>query len=291
MNHEEQRTEPPIYGAGDSYGGNASHDDAPAREEPAGVNSRAVRLRLPQQKPGNTSSSRTTAIGRFRADLRDRRHFQALAEHNRKKFPDENRLKAGEEIVTPALAELERATRNFAPSPSIATRPNARCRSSAARCGTAAAGCMSSRKATPCSTLPATNWQRPVAEIYERTEAIGTDFDHQPGNASCHATVAAVTQRSEDRFHRMVLKIVPADGRRSAPDAAIELLPQAAGVREDGAEDGTIPGYRLHQTDSPAIACTEQNVLDSDGTLIPMPGGRDRATRRLAHQHGKPCSW
>jgi hypothetical protein len=97
----------------------------------------------------------------------------------------------------------------------------------------------------------------------------------------------------------MVLKIVSGGQTgvdRGALDAAIELgLPHGGWCpRGRRAEDGTIPlRYRLHQTDSPAYRVrTEQNVLDSDGTLILHLGrlaGGTELTRRLAHQHGKPC--
>jgi len=45
-------------------------------------------------------------------------YFQALAEHNRKKFPDENRLRAGDEILAPAVAELEKSYPSLCPKPS-----------------------------------------------------------------------------------------------------------------------------------------------------------------------------
>ena len=60
------------------------------------------------------------------------------------------------------------------------------------------------------------------------------------------------------------------------------------------AEDGTIPAlYQLRETDSPLYAVrTEQNVIDSDATLIlylePLEGGTE-LTRRLARRHGRPC--
>ena len=60
------------------------------------------------------------------------------------------------------------------------------------------------------------------------------------------------------------------------------------------AEDGRIADcYQLHQTPSSDYAeRTEQNVLDSDGTLIlyreALRGGT-LLTQQLAQRHGKPC--
>lgn len=82
---------------------------------------------------------------------------------------------------------------------------------------------------------------------------------------------------------------------RAALDAAL-----ACGLEHGGwcplgrrAEDGRVPAhYRLVETASPDYAVrTEQNVLDSDATLIlhrgPLAGGT-RLTSRLAARHGKP---
>lgn len=60
------------------------------------------------------------------------------------------------------------------------------------------------------------------------------------------------------------------------------------------AEDGTIPS-RYELTEMPTAdyaARTEQNVCDSDGTLILLlgtPQGGTELTRRLARRYGKPC--
>ena len=60
------------------------------------------------------------------------------------------------------------------------------------------------------------------------------------------------------------------------------------------AEDGCIPDqYKLKETKSADYSVrTEQNVLDSDGTLIvyrdKLRGGTE-LTRRLAKRHGRPC--
>ena len=83
---------------------------------------------------------------------------------------------------------------------------------------------------------------------------------------------------------------------RAALDAAI-----AAGIPHGGwcprgrlAEDGRIPDrYALRELDSPDYAArTEQNVLDSDGTLILHTGdlsGGTLLTHRLARRHHRPC--
>ena len=82
---------------------------------------------------------------------------------------------------------------------------------------------------------------------------------------------------------------------RGALDAAI-----GAGIAHGGwcprgrlAEDGRIPDrYELLETDSPDYATrTQQNVVDSDATLILFRGrlsGGSELTRRLAKKHGRP---
>ncbi|MEN6493470.1 MAG: putative molybdenum carrier protein [Thermoguttaceae bacterium] len=83
---------------------------------------------------------------------------------------------------------------------------------------------------------------------------------------------------------------------RGALDAAIGRgIPHGGWCpRGRRAENGPIPPrYQLRETDSSAYRVrTEQNVLDSDGTLI-LHGGRlaggTALTRRLALQHKKPC--
>lgn len=83
---------------------------------------------------------------------------------------------------------------------------------------------------------------------------------------------------------------------RGALDAAIALGIPHGGWCPQGrlAEDGRIPDrYKLSQTDSPEYrARTEQNVIDSDATLIlcrGRPSGGTELTLRLAEQHGRPC--
>jgi hypothetical protein len=82
---------------------------------------------------------------------------------------------------------------------------------------------------------------------------------------------------------------------RGALDAAIEMGIEHGGWCPRGrlAEDGTIPpAYALAETVAANYAVrTEQNVIDSDGTLIlyreSLSGGTE-LTRRLAERHGRP---
>ena len=83
---------------------------------------------------------------------------------------------------------------------------------------------------------------------------------------------------------------------RGALDAAIALGIVHGGWCSRGrlAEDGRIPDrYRLRETDSPDYPVrTEQNVIDSDATLIlcrGCPRGGTELTLRLAKQHRRPC--
>ena len=83
---------------------------------------------------------------------------------------------------------------------------------------------------------------------------------------------------------------------RAALDVAIECGLEHGGWCPQGrlAEDGFIPArYRLQETISADYPPrTEQNVLDSDGTLIlyikRLYGGT-QLTYALAERHGKPC--
>ncbi len=83
---------------------------------------------------------------------------------------------------------------------------------------------------------------------------------------------------------------------RGALDAAIALGIPHGGWCPRGrlAEDGRIPGrYELRETASADYPKrTEQNVVDSDGTLIvsrgPLSGGT-LLTWQLAEKHFKPC--
>ncbi len=97
----------------------------------------------------------------------------------------------------------------------------------------------------------------------------------------------------------MIRKIV-SGGQTGADRAALDAAIRA-GVAHGGwvpmgrkAEDGRIPArYRVQEMPSFRYADrTEQNVLDSDATLIvsrgPLTGG-SRLTLVLARRHGKPC--
>lgn len=82
---------------------------------------------------------------------------------------------------------------------------------------------------------------------------------------------------------------------RAALDVAIALGIDHGGWCPRGrlAEDGQIPArYQLRETDSSDYAVrTEQNVIDSDGTLVlylgQMSGGTE-LTRRVARKHRRP---
>jgi hypothetical protein len=83
---------------------------------------------------------------------------------------------------------------------------------------------------------------------------------------------------------------------RAALDAAIAMGVEHSGWRPRGrlAEDGRIPErYRLQETQSPDYPPrTQQNVLDSDATLILYRGwlsGGTELTFRLARDHQRPC--
>jgi hypothetical protein len=87
---------------------------------------------------------------------------------------------------------------------------------------------------------------------------------------------------------------------RGALDAAIGLGIPHGGWCPRGrlAEDGRIPArYALSETDSPEYwVRTEQNVIDSDATLIlcrrpegTRPTGGTELTMRMADRHGRPC--
>jgi len=82
---------------------------------------------------------------------------------------------------------------------------------------------------------------------------------------------------------------------RAALDVAIQLGIPHGGWCPRGrlAEDGRIPDrYLLDETDVPDYPVrTEQNVIDSDATLILChgePSGGTDLTRRLAEQYGRP---
>ncbi len=83
---------------------------------------------------------------------------------------------------------------------------------------------------------------------------------------------------------------------RAALDVAIFLGLDHGGWCPRGrlAEDGQIPTvYHLTETDSTDYAArTEQNVIDSDATLVLFQGslgGGSRLTVRMAEKHRRPC--
>ena len=83
---------------------------------------------------------------------------------------------------------------------------------------------------------------------------------------------------------------------RGGLDAALALGIEQGGWCPRGrrAEDGKIPGhYRLRETEAYEYHVrTEQNVIDSDGTLIlyrdKVTGGT-KFTYRMARKHNRPC--
>jgi len=98
---------------------------------------------------------------------------------------------------------------------------------------------------------------------------------------------------------RMIRKIIswPQTGAdRAALDVAIKMgIPHGGWVPKGRiAEDGPIPAkYELQEMPTESYeARTEQNVIDSDGTLImshgPLTGG-SAYTLKMAKKHQKPC--
>lgn len=84
---------------------------------------------------------------------------------------------------------------------------------------------------------------------------------------------------------------------RAALDAAIALgIPHGGWVpRGRAAEDGRLPDkYELQEMPSKSYPeRTEQNVIDSDGTIIISHGdltGGSALTMRLAKEHNRPCA-
>jgi hypothetical protein len=97
-----------------------------------------------------------------------------------------------------------------------------------------------------------------------------------------------------------MLKKIVSGGQTGADRAALDFaikndIPQGGWVPKGRiAEDGPIAGeYNLKEMPTDSYhARTEQNVIDSDGTLIishgPLTGG-SRYTYEMAKQHRKPC--
>jgi hypothetical protein len=101
-------------------------------------------------------------------------------------------------------------------------------------------------------------------------------------------------------FHaRIPIQQIVSGGQTGVDRAALDVA-IAVGLPHGGwcprgrvAEDGPIPSdYQLRETESADYPVrTEQNILDSDGTLILYCGrlfGGTELTRRLARKHGKP---
>ncbi len=105
---------------------------------------------------------------------------------------------------------------------------------------------------------------------------------------------------AQESEQRIPLRKIVSGGQtgvdRSALDAAMELGILCRGWCPKGrrAEDGRIPSrYPLEETDSLGYRRrTEQNVVDSDATLVLCEGkisGGTALTVRLARKHGRPC--
>lgn len=138
----------------------------------------------------------------------DGAYFRALAEYNRKKFPDADRLSAGEEIATPSLAELKKAYPDKCPKDEHREANNRQMSmaSTPARLGGRVYVVQEGDTLFDIAKYElgkAARW----SEIYElNREAIGKDFDHlSPGmqlSLPSDRPAGKVTQRSEDRFQR-----------------------------------------------------------------------------------------
>lgn len=134
--------------------------------------------------------------------------FKALAEHNRKKFPDPDRLKAGEVIETPSLEELRKKYPDLCPKAEHCDtgRGNISPVSTQTRHGGRVYVVQEGDTLFDIARYElgkAARW----AEIYElNRESIGTDFDHlSPGMQLLlpHGqSPGKVTQRSNDLFQR-----------------------------------------------------------------------------------------
>jgi len=135
-------------------------------------------------------------------------YFQALAEHNRKTFPDENRLRAGVVIVTPSVAELEKAYPDKCPKAEHreANNRHLSMASTPARVGGRVYVVQARDTLFDIAKYElgkAARW----SEIYElNREAIGKDFDHlSPGmqlTLPSDRPAGKVTQRPDDHFQR-----------------------------------------------------------------------------------------
>ena len=82
-------------------------------------------------------------------------YFKALAEQNRSKIGNEDRLTPGDVILTPSVAQLEKSYPELCPKPSRRETQESRTMAVSTRGRIAAAGRTRSRRATRCSTSPA----------------------------------------------------------------------------------------------------------------------------------------
>ena len=128
-------------------------------------------------------------------------------------------------------------------------------------------------------------------------------YRYNCGDGNCHLSSPAFPRNGKSKIENQKSKIeeIVSGGQtgvdRGALDAALSLGIQHGGWCPFGrlAEDGRIPArYRLQETASRDYAeRTEQNVVDSDATLILCRGtlsGGTQLTHRLARRHEKPCT-
>jgi hypothetical protein len=135
-------------------------------------------------------------------------YFKALAEHNRKKFPDEDRLRPGEEISTPDVAALEKDYPGLCPKAAHreANQRHLSMASTSTRLGGRIYVVQDGDTLFDIAKYElgkAARW----SEIYElNREAIGRDFDHlSPGmrlTLPSDRPTGKVTQRPDDHFQR-----------------------------------------------------------------------------------------
>ncbi len=114
-------------------------------------------------------------------------------------------------------------------------------------------------------------------------------------SGSANKTTVTVRMQQKSPVPTKILSGGQTGVDRAALDAAISLGIEHGGWCPSGrlAEDGTIPeSYNLRQTKTRDYSQrTENNVLDSDATLIVChgkPGGGTLLTAKLAKRHEKP---
>jgi nucleoid-associated protein YgaU len=135
-------------------------------------------------------------------------YFQALAEHNRKKVRDENRLRAGDLIATPTVAELEKSFPSLCPKPAHreSAKRNLNMVSTPARMGGKVYTVQEGDTLFDIARFElgkASRW----AEIYEMNrDLLGSDFDHlTPGMQLAlpqDQPAGTVTQRPSEVYQR-----------------------------------------------------------------------------------------